>query len=114
MLLKITAVVMRAADLIAGCYFFCTRAAFDSAGGFDERVYAGEELVLSRRLARIGPIAILDAPVVTSGRKMRQHSGWELVRLVGAFVRRGPGILRNRDDLAIWYGKRRNDGDRDE
>ncbi len=112
-LLKITAVVMRAADLIAGCYFFCTRAAFDVAGGFDERVYAGEELGLSRRLARIGPIAILDSPVVTSGRKMRQHSGWELVRLLGALVRRGPAVLRTRDDLALWYGKRRNDGDRD-
>ena len=112
-LLKITGVVMRAADLIAGCYFFCTRAAFDGAGGFDESVYAGEELVLSRRLARIGWIAILDAPVVTSGRKLRQHSGWELVRLLGALVRRGSAVVRTRDDLALWYGKRRNDGDRD-
>lgn len=113
MLLKITGVVMRTADLIAGCYFFCTRAAFDAAGGFDESVYAAEELVLSRRLARIGWIAILDAPVVTSGRKLREHSGWEMVRLLGALVRRGPAVVRTRDDLALWYGKRRNDGDRD-
>ena len=112
-LLKITGVVMRAGGLIAGCYLFCTRAAFDAAGGFDESVYAAEELVLSRRLARIGRIAILEAPVVTSGRKLRQHSGWELVRLLGALVRRGSGVLRTRDDLALWYGKRRNDGDRD-
>jgi glycosyltransferase involved in cell wall biosynthesis len=113
MLLTITGVVMRTADLIAGCYFFCTRAAFDAAGGFDESVYAAEELVLSRRLARIGWIAILDAPVVTSGRKLREHSGWEVVRLLGALVRRGPAVVRTRDDLALWYGKRRNDGDRD-
>ena len=113
MLLTITGVVMRTADLIAGCYFFCTRAAFDAAGGFDESVYAAEELVLSRRLARIGWIAILDAPVVTSGRKLREHSGWDVVRLLGALVRRGPAVVRTRDDLALWYGKRRNDGDRD-
>ena len=113
MLLTITGVVMRTADLIAGCYFFCTRAAFDAAGGFDESVYAAEELVLSRQLARIGWIAILDAPVVTSGRKLREHSGWELVRLLGALVRRGPAVVRTRDDLALWYGKRRNDGDRE-
>ena len=113
MLLTITGVVMRTADLIAGCYFFSTRAAFDAAGGFDESVYAAEELVLSRRLARIGWIAILDAPVVTSGRKLREHSGWEVVRLLGALVRRGPAVVRTRDDLALWYGKRRNDGDRD-
>jgi len=112
-LLKITCVVMRAADLIAGCYFFCTRTAFDAAGGFDESVYAAEELVLSRRLVRIGRIAILDAPVVTSGRKLRLHSGWELVRLLGALARRGSAAVRTRDDLALWYGKRRNDGDRD-
>jgi glycosyltransferase involved in cell wall biosynthesis len=113
MLLTITGLVMRTADLIAGCYFFCTRAAFDAAGGFDESVYAAEELVLSRRLARIGWIAILDAPVVTSGRKLREHSGWDVVRLLGALVRRGPAVVRTRDDLALWYGKRRNDGDRD-
>jgi glycosyltransferase involved in cell wall biosynthesis len=113
MLLTITGVVMRTADLIAGCYFFSTRAAFEAAGGFDESVYAAEELVLSRRLARIGWIAILDAPVVTSGRKLREHSGWEVVRLLGALVRRGPAVVRTRDDLALWYGKRRNDGDRD-
>jgi glycosyltransferase involved in cell wall biosynthesis len=113
MLLTITGIVMRTADLIAGCYFFCTRAAFDAAGGFDESVYAAEELVLSRRLARIGWIAILDAPVVTSGRKLREHSGWDVVRLLGALVRRGPAVVRTRDDLALWYGKRRNDGDRD-
>jgi glycosyltransferase involved in cell wall biosynthesis len=113
MLLTITGVVMRTADLIAGCYFFCTRAAFDAAGGFDESVYAAEELVLSRRLARIGWITILDAPVVTSGRKLREHSGWDVVRLLGALVRRGPAVVRTRDDLALWYGKRRNDGDRD-
>jgi glycosyltransferase involved in cell wall biosynthesis len=113
MLLTITGVVMRTADLIAGCYFFSTRAAFDAVGGFDESVYAAEELVLSRRLARIGWIAILDAPVVTSGRKLREHSGWEVVRLLGALVRRGPAVVRTRDDLALWYGKRRNDGDRD-
>ena len=113
MLLAITGVVMRTADLIAGCYFFCTRAAFEVAGGFDESVYAAEELVLSRRLARIGWIAILDAPVVTSGRKLREHSGWDVVRLLGALVRRGPAVVRTRDDLALWYGKRRNDGDRD-
>jgi glycosyltransferase involved in cell wall biosynthesis len=113
MLLTITGIVMRMADLIAGCYFFCNRAAFDAAGGFDESVYAAEELVLSRRLARIGWIAILDAPVVTSGRKLREHSGWDVVRLLGALVRRGPAVVRTRDDLALWYGKRRNDGDRD-
>ena len=60
--------------LAAGCYLFCTRAAFQGVGGFSEQVYAGEEVFLSRALARWGRrhdqrVRILATPVVTSGRK---------------------------------------------
>ena len=37
--------VMR--QLAAGSFFFCRRDAFDAVGGFDESVYAGEELWLA-------------------------------------------------------------------
>src|SRR5262245_1880364 len=38
----------------SGCYFFCTKQAFVGAGGFDERLYAGEEIALSRTFKRLG------------------------------------------------------------
>jgi len=43
----------------AGCFVFCTRAAFEAAGGFDEGTYAGEEIHFSRALKRQGRFVIL-------------------------------------------------------
>ena len=72
---------MRLGRLAAGCYVFCTRAAFEAAGGFDERLFATEEIALSRALARHGRVVILRETVVSSGRKLRTHSGWEILQI---------------------------------
>lgn len=102
-------VSMRLGHLAAGAYLFCTRHAFDAVGGFDERLFVTEELVLSRALRRVGPTTILRAAVTTSGRKVRTHPGWELIRPLAALVRYGPRVLRSRDQLDLWYGQRRAD-----
>jgi len=39
--------------MAAGCYMFCTHEAFNAVGGFDEKQYAAEELVLSRALCKL-------------------------------------------------------------
>jgi glycosyltransferase involved in cell wall biosynthesis len=109
MLAFIVMSTMRAGRLAAGCFLFCTRGAFEAAGGFDERLFATEEIALSRALQRQGPMTILRDSVETSGRKLRTHSGWEIARLIGALVGLGPRILRSRDRLEIWYGARRVD-----
>jgi glycosyltransferase involved in cell wall biosynthesis len=100
---------MRLGRFAAGCYVFCTRAAFEAAGGFDEGLFATEEIALSRALQRHGPVVILRESVMSSGRKLRTFSGWELLRLYTALLRSGPRILRSRDQLELWYGHRRSD-----
>ncbi len=105
---------MRAGRLAAGCYLFCTRAAFEAAGGFDEALFATEEIALSRALQRQGRVVILREAVVSSGRKLRTFSGWELLRLFAALLRSGPRVLRSRDQLELWYGHRRIDSRRSE
>jgi glycosyltransferase involved in cell wall biosynthesis len=100
---------MRAGRLAAGCYLFCTRAAFEAAGGFDERLFATEEIALSRALHRQGRMVILREAVVTSGRKLRTYSGWEILRLFAALAATGGGVLRSRRHLDLWYGARRID-----
>jgi glycosyltransferase involved in cell wall biosynthesis len=100
---------MRTMHWAAGCYVFTTRAAFDAAGGFDERVFVCEELFLSQALKKIGPVAILRERVVTSGRKMRTHSAWDMIRLFGLLLVQGPKLFRSRDRLAFWYGERRHE-----
>lgn len=93
----------------AGCYVFSRRDDFVAVGGFDEELYAAEEIALSRALARRGRFVVLSEPVHTSGRKARTHSSWEVVRLFLAFFVRGTKVLKNRDRLGLWYGERRDD-----
>ena len=104
---------MRLSGLVAGCFLYCRRESFEAAGGFDERLYAAEEIALSRALRRQGPIVTLRETVTTSGRKLRAHSGWEMIRLFAFLAREGTDALRSRKHLAIWYGERRDDPDRD-
>ena len=101
--------MLSALRLAAGCFIFCSRTAFDAAGGFDETLFAAEELALSRALKRQGPFVILRVPVVTSGRKLRSHSAREILGLFGVAVRGGRGSLRTRRHLGLWYGTRRDD-----
>lgn len=62
--------------LAAGCFVFARADLHHAIGGFDEHLYAGEELRYSRRLARAGrargqPFGMLATPAVTSsGRKL--------------------------------------------
>jgi len=41
---------MRLGKWAAGSFVFCRRAAFEAVGGFDETLYAGEEIATSQRL----------------------------------------------------------------
>jgi hypothetical protein len=65
--------------------------------------------VLSRRLRRLGRFVILREVVVTSGRNLRSHSAFEVLRIVVGFALRGPGFFRTRH--GPWYGRRRDDPD---
>jgi glycosyltransferase involved in cell wall biosynthesis len=95
--------------LASGCYLYCTRLAFERSGGFDEHLYVGEELVLSRALHAHGRFVMLREHVVTSGRKMRTHSFGEIMGMMLRMARRGPGVVRSRERLELWYGPRRRD-----
>jgi glycosyltransferase involved in cell wall biosynthesis len=93
--------------LAAGSYIFCARAAWEEVGGFDERVYAGEELLFSRRLKRWARArglrfqVLTQTPVVTSARKLEWYGTWQLLWRMVLLLR--PGALRNRGSCALWY-----------
>src|SRR5882757_2306839 len=82
--------------LPSGTFLFCTRSAFQTAGGFDENYYAAEEVVFVAALKRQGRFAILAETVVTSGRKMRAHSLLTLARLTARLVFLGSRGVRSR------------------
>jgi glycosyltransferase involved in cell wall biosynthesis len=101
--------VFRWTRIAPGCFVFCTRDAFDAVGGFDQRWYAGEDVAMSRALARHGPFVILREAVWTSNRKLRTFGVPDHLRLMLQFARRGRGMLRSREHLALWYDKRRHE-----
>lgn len=101
-------VAFRITRIAPGCFLYCTRAAFEAVGGFDERYYAAEDVAMSRALARHGRTVILRQPAWTSDRKLRTFGAAAHLRLMLRFALRGPRILRSRDHLAMWYDKRRH------
>lgn len=103
--------LFRVCGWAAGCFVFCTRPAFEAAGGFDETLYASEEIAISAALKRQGRFVVLRQAVTTSGRRIRAYSGWEILRVVLRLAIRGPSALRSRRGVEIWYEKRRDDPD---
>jgi glycosyltransferase involved in cell wall biosynthesis len=103
--------VFRAAGFACGCFVFCTRDAFEAAGGFSEEVYASEEIGMSRRLKRQGRFVVLREAVITSGRKLRCYSGREVLGQFAHFLLGGPSALKRREGLDLWYGERRHEVD---
>jgi len=93
--------------LAAGSYIFCPRAAWEETGGFDEKIYAGEEIFFSQRLKRWAKgrrmkfKVLTGAPIVTSSRKMDWYGTPGLILAVILMAR--PGALRNRDMCGLWY-----------
>jgi glycosyltransferase involved in cell wall biosynthesis len=101
--------VFRYARWAAGCFVFCKREAFDLAGGFDERFFAGEEIFFSQALKRHGRFVVVRSYVTSSARKLDHYSLrqalWLLVRLVLTggrdLTRRGKSVA------AFWYSDKR-------
>lgn len=95
------------ANLGAGAFLFTTRENFDRAGGFDEQLFAGEEIYFSQALKKLGRFRVLADPMVTSGRKLRMHSARQILGLSVGIILRGKRGVRSRDRLDMWYdGKR--------
>jgi glycosyltransferase involved in cell wall biosynthesis len=101
--------LFRLLNVVGGCFMFCTRVAFEATGGFCEDYFAAEELIFTKALKRHGRFVIPRSYVVTSGRKLRCYSGFEILWVLFTIVIRGPKSYRSRKGLDVWYGKRRID-----
>ena len=107
LVVQVFATLYYANNLGAGAFLFTTRHNFEAVNGFDEQYFAGEEVFLSLALKKLGRFKVLSEPMVTSGRKLRMHSGRHLWREFAWMMLGGMKSYRSRDRLAIWYdGKR--------
>jgi glycosyltransferase involved in cell wall biosynthesis len=102
--------VARVIRLVGGCFLFCRRDVFQAIGGFSERYYAAEEIVFIQALKRKGQFVVPPAPVVTSARKIRAYSCWEILGTLLGLALRGPKSFQRRDGLDLWYNWRCEQG----
>ncbi len=105
--------VSRHRRLLAGSFIFVEAAAFRAIGGFSDEFFTGEELDLSQRLkvhARQSgrEIVILHQhPLLTSDRKVRLYSTWELLRFMLRASLRPKHVMKNKAACHAWYDGRR-------
>lgn len=108
-LLRFWLMLSRKARLAAGCFIFCTTKAFKEVGGFDEGVYASEDVRLSFQLRQWAcrnskKLEIIDMPGIrTSSRKNSNHRHLFLTFLIFALF---PVAVRFRSLCFFWYGCR--------
>jgi glycosyltransferase involved in cell wall biosynthesis len=103
----------RTRRLLAGSFIFCEAQAFRKIGGFSQEMFAGEELDLSARLQQLSRetgrelIILHRHPLVTSARKVRLYSGWELLWFFLRAAVRQKATLSSRAACHPWYDGRR-------
>lgn len=109
-LLRFWLTISKVAKFAAGCFVFCRCEAFFAVGGFDEKVFASEELGLSRRLRLFGRknrrrFEIIDMPgIKTSGRKNKETL---MVFLTIVVFMLFPAAVRFRSLCFLWYSCRK-------
>jgi glycosyltransferase involved in cell wall biosynthesis len=92
----------------AGSFLFCRRDAFEAVGGFDQKLYASEEVRLSRLLRKWGRERglsfeiISSAPAHTSARKLQWYSGPKMLGWI-FFMMLVPIAVRSRKLCGFWY-----------
>ena len=92
----------------AGCFVLARADLHHAIGGFDERLYAGDEIWYSRALRRAGRRQGLDfriltvPPVVSSARKVHWYAPWQHLLVVLTFLL-FPWAGRFRRLSWFWY-----------
>jgi len=104
--------ISRTLKMLAGSFIFCEVEAFRKIGGFNEKLFAAEELDLTNRLKKFAKgtgkrVVILSKhPLMTSARKLHLYSYWEHFRLL-FLVAFKPSVLTDRERCHLWYDGRR-------
>jgi glycosyltransferase involved in cell wall biosynthesis len=99
--------------LMAGSFIFIETAAFRKIGGFSGQFYAAEEIDLTHRLRPLARasnrrIVILSkTPLLTSARKLKLYTPFEIGRLILSAAIRPKATLTNKEACHLWYDGRR-------
>jgi glycosyltransferase involved in cell wall biosynthesis len=105
--------ISRLTKWAAGSFIFCEAGAFRTLEGFSLKLFASEEIDLSKRLKKLAResgkrIVILHRhPLLTSARKLRLYSRGELLRFSASAIFRPQATVTSRQACSPWYDGRR-------
>jgi glycosyltransferase involved in cell wall biosynthesis len=97
----------------AGSFVFCGGNDFRAVGGFNEELFAAEELDFSLKLKSYGRqdgrrfVILRGHPHLSSGRKFHLYTPSQLLRQLTRLLVDSRRIIRSRDDLGFFYDGRR-------
>jgi glycosyltransferase involved in cell wall biosynthesis len=103
----------RCGKWLAGAFIFVRTEAFHTVGGFNEDLYAAEEIDLTRRLRTLARtrhqrIVILHRhPLLTSARKLHLYTPAELLRFWLRAACHHRQTVTDREACFLWYDGRR-------
>jgi glycosyltransferase involved in cell wall biosynthesis len=106
-LAKALELLFKVGRVSAGAYIFCTRSCFEKSGGFNPKFYAAEEVHFTKSLHKYGKFKTQKNHVLTSGRKFRSHSAFEILSTL--FLVSIPGIRNIKKRKNLWYGPRKGE-----
>ena len=97
----------RKMKVACGAYMFCHKEDFIEVGGFNEKVYASEEIWFGRKLKKLArkrhqKFIILSIPIQTSARKMEWYGPWQLFWQVLPMMF-CPWLVRHKRVCDLWY-----------
>lgn len=99
-------------SLAAGSYLYVLRECYEAVGGFNENLYASEEIWFSRKCIRWGRKhkkifkVINDVKIITSARKMKMFSTFRLYTAM-IFFMIFPFAVRFKSLCFIWYKRKK-------
>lgn len=97
----------------AGALVVCRRDAFEEIGGFDQDLYALDEIRLSKQLKRWGRqrglhfTILTKHPLETSARKVSLYSSREIAGQIFRIFLLPKKTLQDKKHLSVWYDGRR-------
>ncbi len=96
--------------LFAGSFIFCRSDLFFKCGGFPESHYAGEEIILSKKLKKecrkMGKkVLVISSPkVISSARKLLWYNDWSIFKMMIPLIGL-PFFLKNHQACKFWYNR---------
>ena len=98
-------------SLAAGSYIYVLKECYDAVGGFNENLYASEEIWFSKKCKKWGKRngkvfkVINDMKIITSGRKTEMFSTFDLYSAMMFFML-FPFAIRFKSLCFIWYKRK--------